>query len=130
MFKITFPGNKKVDAEFNGFTIHTDQGVQSGGDSTAPSPFETFLASIGTCAGIYVLGFCQSRGLDPEGIEIIQRPVYDPVKGKIGKIQLEIQVPATFPDRYHSALVSSANLCAVKKMIENPPEFETYTVVK
>ncbi len=130
MFKITFPGNKKVDAEFNGFTVHTDQGKQSGGDGSAPSPFDTFLASLGTCAGIYVLGFCQSRGLDPEGIEIIERPVYDPIKKKISKIQLEIHVPSTFPENYHSALVNSANLCAVKKLIENPPEFETYTVVK
>ena len=56
MFKITFPGNKKVDAEFNGFTIKTDQPVNQGGVGSAPTPFETFLASLGTCAGIYVLG--------------------------------------------------------------------------
>jgi putative redox protein len=130
MFKITFPGNKKVDAEFNGFIVHTDQRVQDGGDGSAPSPFDTFLASLGTCAGIYVIGFCKSRGLDTEGIEIIERPVYDPIKKKISKIQLEIHVPSTFPENYHSALVNSANLCAVKKLIENPPEFETYTVVK
>ena len=130
MFKITFPGNKKVDAEFNGFTIKTDQPVNQGGDGSAPTPFETFLASLGTCAGIYVLGFCQSRGLNPEGIEIVERTEYDPVQRKIGKILLEIQVPPSFPVQYHSALVNSANLCAVKKLIENPPEFDTYTVVK
>jgi ribosomal protein S12 methylthiotransferase accessory factor len=130
MFKITFPGNKKVDASFNGFTVHTDQPIQGGGNGTAPSPFEIFLASIGTCAGIYVKGFCDSRGLDAEGIEIEQKLVFDPISRKIAKIKLEIQVPPTFPNQYHDALVNSANLCAVKKMLEEPPSFDTYTVVR
>ena len=30
-----------------------------GGQGSAPTPFATFLASMGTCAGIYVLGFCK-----------------------------------------------------------------------
>lgn len=130
MFKITFPGGRKVDAEFNGFTIHTDQRIADGGDGSAPTPFETFLASIGTCAGIYIKGFCESRNLPTDGIQIEQKLVFDPIKQKIGKIQLEIQVPESFPQQYHSALIKSANLCAVKKMMEEPPEFDTYTVVK
>lgn len=130
MFKITFPGGRKVDAEFNGFTIHTDQRIADGGDGLAPTPFETFLASIGTCAGIYIKGFCESRNLPTDGIQIEQKLVFDPIKQKIGKIQLEIQVPESFPQQYHSALIKSANLCAVKKMMEEPPEFDTYTVVK
>ena len=46
---VTFPGGKKVNAEFKGFTIKTDQPQTNGGDGTAPSPFDLFLASIGTC---------------------------------------------------------------------------------
>lgn len=130
MFKITFPGGRKVDAEFNGFTVHTDQRVSDGGDGSAPTPFETFLASLGTCAGIYIKGFCESRNLPTDGIQIEQKLVFDPIKQRIGKIQLEIQVPESFPQQYHSALIKSANLCAVKKMMEEPPEFDTYTVIK
>ncbi|MCK5331318.1 MAG: osmotically inducible protein OsmC, partial [Candidatus Marinimicrobia bacterium] len=59
--KITFPGGKKINAEYNGQIIKTDQAVASGGNGSAPEPFDLFLASIGTCAGIYVLGFCQQR---------------------------------------------------------------------
>lgn len=128
--KVTFPGNKKVDAQINGFTVHTDQRVADGGDGTAPAPFELFLASIGTCAGIYVLGFCESRGISAEGIEIEQRPIYDPVQRRIGKIELEIKVPENFPEKYKDTLINVANLCAVKKALENPPTFETYVSVK
>ena len=129
--KIVFPGNKKVDAIMpSGFRIQTDQPVKEGGDGTAPAPFELFLASIGTCAGIYIVGFCESRGIPFQDIEIIQDLVYDPIARRISKVKLEIRVPKDFPEKYYDALVKSANLCAVKKVIENPPIFETYTTVK
>jgi putative redox protein len=120
---IDFPGGARVDAHFNSFTVKTDQPPVS----SSPSPFETFLASIGTCAGIYVLGFCQQRGLPVDGIRIIQRMHSDMQTGMVGKIDLEIQVPPTFPEKYLPSLVRSAELCAVKKHLEHPPAFDVFT---
>ena len=120
---IDFPGGAQVDAHFGPFTVKTDQPPQA----SAPTPFATFLASIGTCAGIYVLGFCQQRGLPTEGIRILQRMQSDPFSGMVGKIDLEIQVPPTFPEKYIPAMVRAAELCAVKKHFERPPQIEVYT---
>jgi putative redox protein len=124
---IDFPGGAKVDAHFGGFTVHTDQPPMGGGEGSAPTPFAVFLASLGTCAGIYVLGFCKQRGLPTEGIRIIQRMHNDPFSGMVGKIDLEIQVPPSFPEKYRPSLVRSAELCAVKKHFENPPQFNIFT---
>ncbi len=126
---VTFPGGARVDAEFGSYTIRTDQPPQGGGQGSAPTPFATFLASIGTCAGIYVLGFCKQRGLPTDGIRIVQRMEPNPVTGLIGKVVLDIQVPPAFPEKYHAALIRSAEQCAVKKHMENPPVFEVKTVV-
>ncbi len=126
---VDFPGGAKVDAHFSGFTVKTDQPVTGGGEGTAPSPFLTFLASLGTCAGIYVLGFCRSRGLPTEGIRIIQRMHNNNLNGALEKVELEIQVPPTFPDKYYPALIRSAEQCAVKKAIEQPPAFDVHTTV-
>ena len=120
---IDFPGEARVDAHFGPFTVKTDQPPAT----AAPTPFATFLASIGTCAGIYVLGFCQQRSLPTEGIRIIQRVSSDPVSGMVSKIDLEIQVPPSFPKKYLPSLVRSAELCAVKKHIEKPPVFDVFT---
>lgn len=120
---IDFPGGARVDAHFGPFTVHTDQPPAA----SAPTPFATFLASLGTCAGIYVLGFCQQRGLPTEGIRIIQRMHSNPFSGMVEKIDLEIQVPASFPEKYRPSLIRSAELCAVKKHFENPPTFEVTT---
>jgi ribosomal protein S12 methylthiotransferase accessory factor len=98
-------------------------------ENSAPMPFEIFLASIGTCAGIYVLGFCQQRGLPTDGIRIVQSNYANPATGMVEKIDLEIQVPPTFPAQYHSALVRSADLCKVKKTLEHPPVFDVMTKV-
>lgn len=126
---IDFPGGAKVDAHFGSFTVRTDQPAMGGGDGSAPTPFALFLSSIGTCAGIYVLGFCKSRGLPTEGIRIVQRIQSDPGTGMISKINLDIQVPTGFPEKYLPSLVRSAELCAVKKHLETPPQFEVSTLV-
>lgn len=119
---IDFPGGARVDAHFGPFTVNTDQPPSS----TAPTPFAVFLSSIGTCAGIYVLGFCQQRNLPTDGLRIIQRVNKD-TDGMVRQIDLEIQTPPGFPEKYLPSLVRSAELCAVKKHLETPPQFNVYT---
>jgi len=124
---IDFPGGAKVDAHFGAFTVKTDQPDASDGKSSAPTPFDVFLSSIGTCAGIYVLGFCKQRNLPTDGIRIIEHVFPNRVTHMVEKINLEIQVSPSFPKQYYDALVRSAELCKVKKTLENPPQFEIVT---
>ena len=100
-----------------------------GGLPPAATPFVTFLASIGTCAGIYVLGFCQKRELPTDGIRIAQRNHFHPETGVLARVELDIEVPASFPEKYREALVRVADQCAVKKAIQAQPVFEVRTVV-
>lgn len=112
-------------------TVRTDQPVKYGGDGTAPTPFEHFLVSIGTCAGILVLGFCQKRNIPTEGIALTQRMEYVPAdKGmKHGKTVININLPANFPEKYRDAIIRVADQCEVKKTIIEQPEFEVTTSV-
>ncbi|MCX6556509.1 MAG: OsmC family protein [Candidatus Aminicenantes bacterium] len=124
--RIYFPGGKRVNAEYNGFVHKTDQPVDGGGDNRAPSPFELFLASLGTCAGFYVLSFCQQRGIDESGIEIRQSMELDPRTHLVVMVTIEIILPAAFPEKYRAAVVQAAQLCTVKKHLENPPHFHVF----
>jgi putative redox protein len=126
--EIYFPGGKRVYADYSGFTIQTDQPARGGGDGSAPAPFDLFLASIGTCAGIYALGFMQQRGVDPEGSKLVMRSHYNPAIGLIDTIELELTTPPGFPDKYRDAIVNAMELCAVKKHLAQPPAFAVTTV--
>ena len=126
---IDFPGGARVDAHFGPYTVMTDQPPAGGGEGSAPTPFALFLASIGTCAGIYVQGFCKSRGLPAEGIRIVEKVHSDPASGMVQRVDLEIQAPPDFPEKYLPSLIRSADLCAVKKHLEYPPQFDITTSV-
>ena len=120
---IVFPGGARVDAHLGNLVVETNQ------DGSAPSPFGLFLASIGTCAGIYVLSFCQNRNLPTEGVRIVERVHSNPATRMVERVELDIVVPPEFPEKYHDALVRAANQCAVKKHLEHPPEFDVRTTV-
>lgn len=113
--KIYFPGNKKVFADFNGFTIKTDQSPQGGGEGDYPEPFTIFLASLGTCAGIYAKAFCDQRGIPADDITLSQEQSFNPAKRIIDRFTITIHVPTDFPEKYENALIQTVGLCAVKK---------------
>ncbi len=125
---VTFPGGKKVDAGYKGFTIRTDQPVAAGGEGSAPSPFDLFLASIGACGGIYMLDFLQSRGIPLEGARLVQTMERDDQTRMVTKIEMRLEVPKDFPDKYRDALIKAVELCTVKRHIASPPAFAIETV--
>jgi putative redox protein len=122
--EIIFEGGKVVTALSHGHIIRTDQPTNRGGGNTAPSPFELFLASIGTCAGIYVKSFCDNRQIPTDNIKIVQNTEYDKETGLPADITIDIQLPPDFPEKYKASVVSVAELCKVKKSIANPPVFQ------
>lgn len=120
--KVRFAGNKRVDAVFGDRVVSTDQSPAHGGEGSAPEPFELFLASLASCAGVYVLGFCQARNIPTEGIELTQRHDFDQ-EGRLTRVTMQIDVPAGFPEKYVPALERVAAKCTVKRVIQNAPEF-------
>jgi putative redox protein len=120
--RVSFPGDRRVDAHMGSRTIRTDQSVPHGGDDTAPEPFELFLASLATCAGYYVLGFCNTRGIPVDGIELIQHHQLDELTNRLIRVDITLQLPPTFPERYRSAVLQAAAACKVKRLLMAPPE--------
>ena len=117
--EIYFEGKKKVFANVNGHTIKTDQAIRSGGDGEYPEPFTMFLAALGTCAGIYVKSFCDQRGIPTDNIKLTQAQNFNPIKKIIDQIEIQIHVPADFPEKYENAVIQTASLCAVKRHLKD-----------
>ena len=128
--EIVFPNGKKVNAIYKGFTIETDQPEREGGDGLAPSPFDLFLASIGTCMGFYALSFCQERSISTQGLKLQLGVERNPETGLIGRISVEIRLSPEFPAKYREAVRRAVELCTVKKHLQSPPIFEITAIVE
>ena len=126
--EIRFPGGLEVEAIHGGFTISTDQPVLQGGAGSAPTPFDLFLASIGTCAGLYALKFCEQRNLDTEGLSVELTTVKDADGKRLAEIRIEVTLPPSFPEKYREALLRAVDQCKVKRHILEPPKFQVTTV--
>jgi ribosomal protein S12 methylthiotransferase accessory factor len=123
------PGTR-VSTQVKGHEIRTDQPRDDGGEDSAPSPFALFLASLGTCAGFYVLSFCAARGISTEGIAVTQRAEWDRATHRLATIGIEIRLPPSFPDKYRDAVRRAAESCAVKKVLQDPPELVVTTTAQ
>lgn len=121
---ISLGTGKKVDAEFKGFTFNTDQPLEAGGENTAPSPFDLFLASLGTCAGFYVLSFCQARSIPVSGIRLTMAADRNAETHMVETVAIAIHLPREFPEKYRDAVVKAAESCTVKKHLQKPPEIK------
>lgn len=122
--EITFPGGLAAEARYKGFTIATDQPVAEGGAGSAPAPFDLFLASLGTCAGLYALRFCQQRDIDTTGLGLKLETEHEGGAGRVSTIRLVVELPEGFPEKYREAILRAVDHCAVKRHIVEPPRFE------
>ena len=120
--EVFFEEGAKVNARMGKHLVKTDQKVHGGGEDSAPAPFDYFLISLATCAGIYVKVFCDKRGIDSSKIRIRQKHRYDPELRKMTGIDLEIILPEDFPEKYREAVIKAADRCAMKRLIVDPPE--------
>ena len=128
MMEITFPGGVAVNADFDGFTVSTDQPADNGGKNTAPNPFKLFLASIGTCAGFYAVSFCQQREIDTTGMRLTLEVERNSETKRLDQVKILIHLPDGFPDKYTKTLFRVIDQCTVKKAIFDPPELIVETV--
>jgi len=119
---ISFPGGAAVLADYKGFTIRTDQPEEDGGANSAPSPFDLFVVSLGTCAGFYALRFCQQRRLPTTGMALHVAIERNPESKRLERMTLELRLPEGFPARYRAAIVRAVDLCSVKRALLDPPE--------
>jgi putative redox protein len=122
--KVVFGDKYKIDVEYKGYVIKTDQPVRDGGDATAPAPFDYFLVSIAACAGFYALAFCRERQIPTEGLAMTMTAEKAESARLFEKVTIAVELPAGFPEKYRQAVLRAIDHCTVKANILQPPRFE------
>ena len=120
LMDISIQDSDRIEARFDGLTVTTAQ------DGSAPAPFDLFLASIGTCGAFYVAKFCKQRNIPTDGIKVRQTFDRDPESRMVTRIDLELDLPDSFPEKYRQAAVRAAGQCSVKKNLAVPPAIDVH----
>jgi len=126
--ELDFVGGKRINARVGEFLIQTDQPQRYGGEASAPAPFELFLASLATCAGIYAWNFCEMRQLPTQGLALRMECADDPQKKMIGEIRFLLTLPEGFPEKYRPGILRAMEQCAVKRHMQETPAFSAEIV--
>ena len=121
---VKFGDGLKVDVEYKGFVVKTDQPAREGGGGTAPSPFDYFLVSLAACAGFYTLAFCRERKISTEGLAMTMTAEKGEASKLIDKVTIAVVLPNGFPEKYKFAVVKAIDHCTVKANILQAPQFE------
>lgn len=65
----------------------------------------------------------QERGIPTDDVKIVQKMNYDHFTNHVGDIDIHVDLPESFPEKYKSAIISVINQCPVKQHLLKPPTF-------
>lgn len=102
-------------------TLTVDQPVDQGGEDSAPTPTELFVASLASCVAHYARRYLTRHGLPTEGLEVTAS--YDLAKSpaRVGDVQVQVKVSDAIPAERLDALLAVASHCTVHNSLIQPP---------
>ena len=122
---LDYKGGFEFTASSRGHSVTIDLPPAMKGEDKGMTPPELFVASLASCVGMYVLFYCNGQNLPTEGMKIIANYEDSPEKpARIGKITLEICIPAGVPEEHRGPLMQMAHQCKVHNSICTAPEIE------
>ncbi len=110
--QIKFDENGKIVPFMNGTEITMNE-----------SPFLIFLATAGMCSAVFVRSFMQQRGLPFQEVGITQKMNYNRMTNMVSDIDMVVDLPANFPEKYVGAIKNVIAQCPVKRHLAEPPTF-------
>ena len=122
-------GEDRLGISVRGHELFADQPVGDGGEDTAPTPTELFLASLAACVAFYAERFLRRHGLSTEGLTVACDYAWARDPARVGEIDIRVEAPGLTPDRYE-AFTRVVERCPIHSTLRQPPEvrFKTFSV--
>ncbi|PIY82997.1 MAG: hypothetical protein COX96_04395 [Candidatus Omnitrophica bacterium CG_4_10_14_0_2_um_filter_44_9] len=121
---VKYTGCMGFQVQANGHTLTVDLSKEKGGSDQGMNPQEVFMASLGSCIGVYVTRYCQNAKLDADDMDIHLDWSLSDDKTKIKIINIKIELPNADVGRRKDALLQVAHHCLIHNTIQNPPEIK------
>lgn len=95
---VTHDGGTRFRIRVRGHEVVVDQPVDAGGDDTAPTPTELFVASIASCTAFYGRTYLSRRGL-PDRVDVVARWEVAAKPDRVARVSLRVEAPGVPADR-------------------------------
>ncbi|MBI5359313.1 MAG: OsmC family protein [Planctomycetes bacterium] len=120
--KVTFEGGAKFAVQIRGHKVVVDQPVEGGGTDEGPTPPEYFVASLGSCVGVYAVAYCERHNVDVTGMTIGVKWEKSASPARVSKIDVSINIPKGVPEELRERVLAAANHCLIHNTITAQPE--------
>ena len=115
-------GGDKYAIDIRGHQVRVDQPLDEGGDDTAPTPTELFVASLGLCVAFYAGRFLDRHGIDRTGLAVqVAWRMAEGRPARVGQIVITVTPPHAMPPERLPAFLAVARGCTVHHSLAQPP---------
>jgi LmbE family N-acetylglucosaminyl deacetylase/uncharacterized OsmC-like protein len=119
--RVEHQGADRFDISIRGHVISVDQPVQDGGDDTAPTPTELFIASLASCVAFYARRYLARHGLPTQGLAVEATFEMGTRPARVSGIDVRLILPVGVPDERRDALLAVASHCTVHNTLLTTP---------
>ncbi len=109
--------------EVRGHSMWVDQPKQHGGDDSAPTPTELFVAGLGSCVAFYGGRYLARHHLPTDGFGVdCSFELSDDRPTRVASIQISVVLPEMFPPERREAFLAVIEHCTVHNSMMTTPE--------
>ena len=120
MITVDYEGRDRLRIEARGHRLFADQPVADGGEDTAPTPTELFVAALGACIAFYAERFLRRHALSTDGLKVACDYAWAEDPHRVGEISVAVEAPGLTPAR-REAFSRVIEHCTVHNSLLHPP---------
>ena len=122
LVEVAFVAGESYEAVVRGHRIAVDQPAGSGGNDSAPTPVELFVASLATCVAFYAGSYLTRHGYGRDDLTVSACFVMaSDHPARVSDIRVTVRVPASIPAKHRPALRAVARHCTVHNTLISKP---------
>jgi uncharacterized OsmC-like protein len=119
---VRFVARESYEVTVRGHSLMVDQPADAGGQDSAPTPTELFVAALATCVAFYAGRFLTRHGYSREGLAVsVGYDMASDRPARVSGIRLTVHVPAGLPPQRRAALQAVVSHCTVHNSLAVPP---------
>lgn len=122
--KVTHTGKMKFRMQAREHVIETDQPVEGGGENSAMTPPEIFLAALGSCAAFYAAQYLVIRKLATDGVEVTVEAEKLREPARMGNFNIRVKSPVALTEEQTHAMERAVHRCLIHQTMLQVPQID------